>query len=262
MTFDVAGVDGLLAQYRHLYPDALAMVSELVEDRGQRGLPDWPEWCWLPMAGTIAYLDCKQGDRHDIARVAALTQWRLDRGVYVIDDAVVSRAVGQLWDSAGGNEAERWVNAALPRLDSWKWLPQWCCYVVWPPDVTTPARELLPTPLGVFVHLEWDSNTERPELRLLLDRDGTWDGLLPIPVYLDRPTLGLAISDMCQNALAGGPRYQGRQRAILTEAGPRCGPKWGVRVVGAADRAGLCRPTHPVHQCRSSGRRSDAGHPP
>lgn len=39
-------------------------------------------------------------------------------------------------------------------------------------------------------------NTGRPELRLLLDTNGTWNGLIPIPIYLDRRNLGAAMVDM------------------------------------------------------------------
>jgi hypothetical protein len=55
----------------------------------------------------------------------------------------------------------------------------------------------------VFVHLERDANTGRPELRLLVDVNGTWNRLLPIPAYLNRPDLGSALADMGKAARAG-----------------------------------------------------------
>ena len=80
----VARVDALLAEYRRYYPDALAVSGGLVERRGEPGL-EWPDWCWLPMAATVAYLTSRgvHGDRlgTDIGRVAALTQWRIGWGV-------------------------------------------------------------------------------------------------------------------------------------------------------------------------------------
>lgn len=63
----------------------------------------------MPMAATVAYLTSRgvQGDRlgTDIGRVAALTQWRLGRGVYQIDPEVAGYSTGALWHSAGGGGA-------------------------------------------------------------------------------------------------------------------------------------------------------------
>ncbi|HPY26427.1 MAG TPA: hypothetical protein PLK19_19165 [Mycobacterium sp.] len=199
----VARVDALLAEFRRYYPDALAVSGGLVERRGEPGL-DWPDWCWLPMAGTVAYLTSHldPGGRlgPDIGRVAALTQWRLGRGVYQIDPQVAGASVGALWHSAGGG-AENWQQAMLPPVETWTRLPEWCCYVELPTQVYDRLGGAFRF-LGSFVHLEFDTHSRRPELRLVLDVDGTWEGLLPIPVYLDRPTLGAAINDMSANAEA------------------------------------------------------------
>ena len=197
----VARVDALLAEFRRYYPDALAVSGGLVERRGEPGL-EWPDWCWLPMAGTVAYLTSRsvQGDRlgTDIGRVAALTQWRLGRGVYQIDPEVAGYSTGALWHSAGGGAAH-WQQAVLPPAETWTRLPEWCCYVELPPQVYDQLSGAFRF-LGSFVHLEFDTHRGRPELRLVVDTDGTWEGLLPIPVYLDRPTLGAAINDMSANA--------------------------------------------------------------
>lgn len=45
-------------------------------------------------------------------------------------------------------------------------------------------------------------NTGRPKLRLLLDTNGTWHGLTPIPIYLDHRNLGAAVADMAAVARA------------------------------------------------------------
>ena len=201
----IARVDALLAEFRRSYPDALAVSRGLAERRGEPGL-DWPDWCWLPMAGTVAYLTSQPnwdaGRGGDIGRVAALTQWRLGRGVYTIDPDVAAAAVGALWHSAHGGAAQ-WRTALLPPVETWTHLPEWCCYVELPAEVYDRLEDGFRF-FGTFVHLEYDTNTGRPELRLVLDMDGTWSGLLPIPVYLDRPTLGSAIADMAANADAAG----------------------------------------------------------
>lgn len=201
----VARVDALLAEFRRNYPDAFAVSRSLLERRGESGL-DWPDWCWLPIAGTVAYLTAQPnwdgGRGADIGRVAALTQWRLGRGVYTIAPDVAAAAVGALRHGAHEGAAQ-WRKSVLPPVEAWTRLPEWCCYVEFPAEVYDQLEGRLRF-LGSFVHLESDTNTGRPELRLVLDTDGTWSGLLPIPVYLDRPTLGSAIADMSANAHAGG----------------------------------------------------------
>jgi hypothetical protein len=66
-------------------------------------------------------------------------------------------------------------------------LPQHGVYVALPP-VTSPHR-FGQMPIGFFLHLEHDHRGGPPELRLVEDTDGTWDGLMPHFVHLDRPTL-------------------------------------------------------------------------
>lgn len=215
----VARVDALLAEFRRYYPDALAVSRGLAERRGEPGL-DWPDWCWLPMAGTVAYLSAHAnwdgGRGADIGRVAALTQWRLGRGVYQIDPDVAAAAVDALRHSAGGG-ATQWRQAVLPPVQTWTRLPEWCCYVELPAELYDRLEDGFRF-LGSFVHLEFDTNSGRPELRLVLDMDGTWVGLLPIPVYLDRPTLGSAVADMSANADAAAAGKVGADVRSLQDA--------------------------------------------
>lgn len=153
----------------------------------------------------------------ELGRVSALTQWRLTRGVYRATDDVVASSLSELYASAHGREPQRWQDATLPPVDVWSRLPQYCCYLAVPEQERGADTRI---PHGVFVHLEHDMNTGRPELRLLLDSDGTWDGLTPVPVYVDRPSLGAALADAEQNAATALRGVDGADVRSFAEAGP------------------------------------------
>jgi len=55
-------------------------------------------------------------------------------------------------------------------------LPEWCVYIETPDVQTAWGRQY-----GAWVHLEWDANTGRTELRLVLDTD---EQLLPMILHL------------------------------------------------------------------------------
>ncbi|MEW2498505.1 hypothetical protein AB0942_33985 [Streptomyces nodosus] len=81
-------------------------------------------------------------------------------------------------------------------------LPQHCVYVALPQMDRPVEAGPLSWPLGVFVHLEHDvANGGRPEIRIVVDTDGTWEGLMPHPVLLDRPTLLASSRELAQGSL-------------------------------------------------------------
>ena len=57
---------------------------------------------------------------------------------------------------------------------------------------------------GIRVHREFDVQTGRPELRILVDTDGTDAGLGPQSIYLVRPNLGRGVDDMLASTFARG----------------------------------------------------------
>lgn len=201
----VTRVDRLLKQVRMSYPKALRAVGDLRAGALAGGY-DWPDWCWTPMGAFHALAGTRPNAAMEIGRTAALVQWELGRGVFVPDEAVVEYAYNTLREFAIAGAVD-WHRAVLPPVEVWARLPQPCCYLVVPSELTgldLPVDVL--RPVGVFFHLEHDMNIGRPELRLLLDTDGTWEGLAPVPVYLDRPNLGRAIVDMgaMTDAVAAG----------------------------------------------------------
>lgn len=161
-----------------LYPRAWKLVDQFRSARG-RDLPKWPAWCFLPMAAWYAIVNDDAGGDNippnrgaDIGRLAAIGTWRYSQGVYRFDPDIFSA----LWDTqiAGDMPAD-----VLLRL------PEWSLYI------ETPGAKWAEKPLyGFFVHLEWDANDQRRELRLLLDIE---EFLLPFPVHLGEWPLQTAV---------------------------------------------------------------------
>lgn len=161
------------------YPRMGRMVNGLRADRDKR-LPDWPDWCFLPLAGWYAVASDQHGvdwlspsQAAELAPLAALGTWRYTQGVYRPNsDALAALAASEF----GGN---------LPS-DLFLRLPEWCVYV------ETPGLAFGEQPtLGFWAHLESDANDSHVELRLLLH----WDaGLLPIVIYLGAWPLDEAIA--------------------------------------------------------------------
>lgn len=129
----------------------------------------WPEWCLLPMAAPAGAMGASPGKPPPPIGVAsALYAWRRCRSVYILEPALTARLLEQVPDAIG--------------LEDLTGLPEWCVYVG--------AGQA-----GVWIHLEHDINTGRPELRLLLDIPEVFPAPMPIPVYLDRPTVTEALAD-------------------------------------------------------------------
>lgn len=177
------------------YPGCWRHIDALRSQRG-RMLPDWPTWCFVPMAGTYAIVagggDLRPDDARlgDMVSMAALAAWRTTQLVYRYD-------VDLLDALAGRDVPDRLPSDALRRL------PTWCPYVTW----HQPRRIALKNERtgdayerdvhGYYVWLEYDVNESRPELRWLLDLD---DRLLPVILHLDRATIGEAIESMLEVA--------------------------------------------------------------
>ena len=161
------------------YPAAWRSADEFRAERG-RSLPKWPAWCYLPMAGWYAI--ASEGapvlppDRAgDVGRLAALGAWRVSQGIYRFDTDLLSGLCGTTLRREIPSEV-------LLRL------PEWCVYI------ETPGMQWLGCELyGFFAHLEWDTNTDRRELRLLIDSE---DDLAPIPVHIGPWTVTEAVDRM------------------------------------------------------------------
>jgi hypothetical protein len=140
-------------------------------DRGAQGLPDWPDWCFLPLSGWYGIVSLQAGEERlhpgqlsgDVGRLGALGAWRPTQGVYRFHPEVLAAL------------AATPLSGDMP-ADVLLRLPEWCIYVE-TPGVRWYDDELY----GFFAHLEHDTNDGRAELRLLLD---SAHGLVPMPLHL------------------------------------------------------------------------------
>ncbi|MBF0311498.1 MAG: hypothetical protein HQL56_18445 [Magnetococcales bacterium] len=161
------------------------MFDRMRQDKG-KALADWPAWCYLPMAaayaavsgGRVAAIEAMR----DVAALSAMAAWRLTKGVYRYDPEVYAALVATPMDPTKPIPAE-----VLYRL------PEWGMYL------ETPGLAWTSTILrGCWIHLEYDANNGRHELRLLLDCID--DRLVQVPIHLGSGSVLEAIDRMTQEA--------------------------------------------------------------
>lgn len=167
----------------HMYPAAWKLVDDFRASRGV-DLPDWPQWCFLPLAGWYTIVsEGKQISLNrvpDIGRLAAIGTWRYSQGIYRFDDHVYEA----IKDTIPSGE--------MP-VDVLYRLPEWCIYI------ETPGTKWMGDTLyGFWAHLEFDMNEKRPELRLVLD---TENALLPLPLHLGKWTMTEAVDRAFQETV-------------------------------------------------------------
>lgn len=163
------------------YREVWDQVRDFLNGRG-RDLPDWPEWCYMPMAGAYAVVSgggsgvLPPEKQRDISVVAAVTAWRPTRTNVEIEEGLLQA----LWEGE------------LPdtvRADDLTSLPAWGIYV--------DLESVSDAPAGAILHLEHDVNDGHAEFRGL----GIEESLETFPVLLD---------------LKGAPREGAR--SVLEEA--------------------------------------------
>lgn len=165
------------------FPGAWSHVDMFRQSRGV-DLPEWPSWCFMPMAAWVAI--ATQGQNNPLlgamsaAPLSALGTWRYSQGVYRFDADTYAAL------------ADTVVSGALPVEVLYR-LPEWCIYIE-TPDSNWAGDKLF----GFWAHLEWDANTERHELRLLLN---CGELLLPIPVHLGPWTITEAVDRAASEAV-------------------------------------------------------------
>lgn len=162
---------------RDLEADYPGLWSQLDQMRSTASVT-WPDWCLLPMGAAVAVAQTNPSavGNATIAQIAAAYTWRYTRSVYLVEPHLMGRLLTQVPDAL--------------TVDDLATLPEWCIYVI---------TEHPEYPGGGFwAHLEHDTGTSRPELRLIIDLDEP----TPIPVYLDRDSTTEALADMRATARA------------------------------------------------------------
>lgn len=153
----------LVQAFERRYPGCFAGIADLRRQRG-KGLPDWPDYCYVPLAGAYALISSggtitDANKAVDIGRLGALAAWKAKPMVEEFSADVYSQIIR--------------TSPASLSIETFKKLPRWCTYL-----------RVAEQNGGVFVHLEYDVNNGRHELRLLFDTTGSIDGLHPVPIHL------------------------------------------------------------------------------
>jgi len=153
------------------FPNAWRDFDNFRAGRGKGDLPEWPVWCWCPLAAAFAIasgggqnlpLERKLLAAEWVGRLGALGAWRPGQGVYRYDPDV--------FQAVADTEMDR----AVPWETLYR-LPEWCVYIE-----TLGLRWNGQLAHGFFAHLEWDATTGRTELRLVVDLPR---GLESIPIH-------------------------------------------------------------------------------
>ncbi|MFA5633360.1 MAG: hypothetical protein WC997_17840 [Porticoccaceae bacterium] len=190
------------------FPAAWQRVEIFRQGRGV-DLPKWPAWCFLPMAAWLAIASDGEpveggallAAAGDAATLAAVGAWRYSQGIYRFDT------------DAGAALADTLMQGEMPSEVLLR-LPEWSAYI------ETPGRKWANLEIdGFWVHLEWDANSQRKELRFLLD---TGAGLLPQILHLGPWTVTEAVdrwyAEARKNAASAGIHVPGLDNPDAVQA--------------------------------------------
>ncbi len=180
----------LLSEYNRAYPRGWREINRLREGRG-KDLPWWPDWCFVPIAGAIAIvtegasmpLSSEAQMRlveYPPAIMAALAGWRMTKGIYRFEPTLLEELAAMP------------LEGKLP-TEIFYSLPEWAIYIETPGMTFPPFGE--GELQGFFIHLEYDVNDGRSELRfaLCMDNDGVKKQYY-IPLHLGKWDMTEAIN--------------------------------------------------------------------
>jgi len=124
-------------------------------DKG-KGLPEWPSWCYCPLAAShaIATSGTSSLPIVPIGVLGCMAAWRTTQGIYRFDKTLAE----SLCDTD--------LSDKIPS-NIFFGLPEWCVYIEIPEDLIRDVN--IPPFSGFFAFLEYDVNDSRSEIRFLLD---------------------------------------------------------------------------------------------
>lgn len=156
----------LIEEYTQKFPSCWDQIEDFRSVKGTE-LPDWPDFCYIPIAGTLAVvtegmnLGEYQINQEKVlqnhipikaATLAALAPWRRHKEIYSFSKELEELLLEQ---------ADEQIKLPVQTLHL---LPFPCVYI---------ELKTIPDLDGFFVHFEYDMNVQREEFRfLLIDKTG------------------------------------------------------------------------------------------
>lgn len=190
----------LLNEATKNYPKAWKLAESWLKVKN-KGIPDWPDYCFLPTSGWyLTVCDALQVNNislqchPNVARLAALGSWRYTQSIYRINPTLYNSII------------DTTLKGNLP-VELLMRMPEWCIYIETPG--LSYGNEVLN---GFFAHLDWDVNSKKPELRLLLDRE---KGLLAIPLSIGDWTIAESVSRPLNKAVKAIKEKEGLDDGVL-----------------------------------------------
>lgn len=179
------------------YPEAWTGADHFRGLRGHGDVPQWPDWCYLPLHAAYAIVSgAHRSDQvplavsHHIGIVGALAAWRMGQVIIRFDPALYEPMISTR------------VAGDLPTELLYR-LPCWCVYIETPGLVWDGAALY-----GFWAHLDWSEGAPA-ELRLVLDVAADpgqplapASCLVPVPIILGAGT----IADALARVIASGQR--------------------------------------------------------
>ncbi len=228
----------ILREIGRQWPNIWTQFKQMRSEKGI-ALPDWPEWCYIPIAAGVAI--ATQGgpinnqcfdSKYSPAVLTAAASWRVSQGVYRFDADLYHTLITQPLD---GN---------IP-CEALKRLPEWCVFI------ETINANFGDSPIaGFWSHLESDQNDGRMELRLvILYKDGR---NLPVPIHLGDWTLEEGLLRMQTEAKKSTPPGVTLERFDITAD---IAPLLQLILYLCAENIDMpMKPAHPLSRATKSGR--------
>ena len=141
----------LIRKWEKMEP-GIYQTLDILRDAKDSGAMDWPDYCELPISAAYTYLMGKYGEQvaaELCAELTALWTWRRSKKVYSFDPDLAQSLAAQ---------AEDVQDTDILPCDLLMHLPYPCIYIK--------APGILEHTDGFFVFMEYDTNHDRPELRI------------------------------------------------------------------------------------------------